>query len=220
MSSSPTTGVLQTHNTYQLRQSRTVARTRFYVHRVRESLLSRVAMFFCSILLTLLLIVGIVLFVVWLSLRPHRPRIYLSSFSFPSITPSSTISFNVTARNPNAKIAISYGDFSAAVFYSDRLLASSAAVFSAFYQPPKNTTDILGQIGIADRQDVGVAGISGYVTAGRVELRLELNSMIRFRLSTWDTHQHRLHVSCEMAVGPEGNLLPEFQGKRCSVYFG
>ncbi|KAK8968598.1 hypothetical protein KSP40_PGU019465 [Platanthera guangdongensis] len=197
-SSSPASVVdLQSHLQLYQRHGRTASRTRFYAHRVRESLANRVVMFLCSVLLTLLLIAGIIVLVLWLSFRPHRPRFYLSSFSAPSLN---AFSFTLSDRNPNAKIAISYGDISAAVFYDNRQLASGT-VLSAFYQPPKNTTEIHGQL-------------------GRVAVRIELTAAIRFTLSAWDTRDHRLHVNCDFAVGPDGNLLLEFQGESCSRYFG
>ncbi|KAI0504974.1 hypothetical protein KFK09_015931 [Dendrobium nobile] len=209
-SSSPSAGAL--HSQLHLYQHHTrAARTRFYAHRVRESFTSRVAMFLCSILLTLILISGIIILILWLSLRPHRPRFYLSSFSAPSL---STLSFDVSDRNPNSKIAIYYDDINATVFSNNRQLATGI-VQSAFYQPAKNTTEIHGQFVIAGGQNIAIDA-----TTNQVTLRLELNTVVQFKLSTWDTHHHNMHVSCEFAVGPNGNLLPEFQGERCSLYFG
>ncbi|XP_020577601.1 NDR1/HIN1-like protein 2 [Phalaenopsis equestris] len=209
-SSSPAT--VDVHSQLHLHQSHTrAARTRFYAHRVRESLTSRIAMFLCSILLTLLFISGIIILILWLSLRPHRPRFYLSSFSTPSF---SAVTFDISDRNPNSKIAIYYSDISATVFYDNQQL-TNGIVQSAFYQPPKNTTEIVGQLVIASGQN-----IARDASIGRVSLRLELNSIVQFKLSTWDTHHHNMHISCDLAVGSDGNLLPEFQGERCSLYFG
>lgn len=55
--------------------------------------------------------------------------------------------------------------------------------------------------------------------AGRVGLRLELRSTVRFRVSVLDTHRHRMHVSCELEVGGDGMLVDEFKSKRCPIYF-
>lgn len=208
--SSSAPAIVTIHSQLHLhRQYPRAARTRFYAHLVRESFTSRIAMFLCSILLTLLLVSGIIILVLWLSLRPHRPRFYLSSFSAPSL---STFSINVSDLNPNSKIAIQYNDISATVFYNNGQVAMGI-VQPAFYQPPKNTTVIAGRL-------VAATSAAAGATASRVALRLELDSVVQFKLSTWDSHHHNMHASCDLAVGADGNLLPEFQGERCSLYFG
>lgn len=93
-------------------EPRQQSRRRHYTTRVRESLTSRFAMCICSVFLSLLLVVGVIMFVLWLSLRPHRPRFYLSAFSAPGLAQStspvnSAFTLNITSRNPNAKIGIS-----------------------------------------------------------------------------------------------------------------
>ncbi|WOL15115.1 hypothetical protein Cni_G23896 [Canna indica] len=198
---------------------------RFNAHRLRETLTTQFAKCLCSIFLTLLLIVGVIMFVLWLSLRPHRPHFNLASLSAASIASpadlaNSTISFNVTDRNSNKKIGIYYDAVFGSVLYKDHLIGSGPVMFP-FYQPPNNTTVI-----IADLAGAPVAAgsalsteLSADAAAGRVELRLELNSTIRFKVKTWDTHQHHLHVECNVVVGSDGSLLPESRNIRCPIYF-
>ncbi|XP_010932002.1 NDR1/HIN1-like protein 26 [Elaeis guineensis] len=200
---------------------------RFSASRVRESLTTRFAMCVCSVLLSLLLFAGVIVFILWLSLRPHRPRFYLSSFSVPAVAqpPSallnSPISFNVTDRNPNGNIGIYYDVVYASVYHRDQLVGSGP-VLNPFYQPHKNTTVVVGDLtGTAPAAgDALAAELSGDAAAGRVEFRLELKSVIRFRVKTWDTHHHTLHVQCDVVVGSDGNLLAGYRDKRCSIYFG
>lgn len=183
---------------------------------VQESLTTRVAMFICSIFLSLLLIVGLIIFILWLSLRPHRPRFYLNSFSIIN-QPGSPILFNVSDRNPNQNIGIYYTDMNSSVYFFDQVVASGPVMF-AFYQPPKNTTLVRGLLAEVANAPI-LSQISSSQLAGQVQLRLELESIIRFRLSTWDTHNHRMHVSCDLTVGADGNLLPQFVNERCPIYF-
>ena len=83
---------------------------RYYAHRVKESLATRVSKFICTVLLFILCVVGLIAFILWLSLRPHRPRFHLEEFSFPALAPPNAapetafIHFNVTIRNPNQKV--------------------------------------------------------------------------------------------------------------------
>ena len=193
-----------------LLQSQPPPRTRRYARSVRESLTSRFAKFICSIFLSLLLIAGLILFILWLSLRPHRPRFFLESFTLNQS--GSAISFNVTDRNPNQNIGIYYEDMNGSVYYFDQRIAFGPVMF-AFYQPPKSTTLIQGQLG-------SVAGgpVPSQVTGTR-SLRFDLSSTIQFKVKIWDTHHHKMHVSCDLVVGANGNLLPQYVNERCPIYF-
>nr|ABA94463.1 hypothetical protein LOC_Os11g37680 [Oryza sativa Japonica Group] len=97
------------------------ARWRVAEH-TRASCTTVVANTLCTLLLVLLLVAGVVLFVVWLSLRPHRPRFAVVSFTV--VSPPATgggghqkVAFNVSDRNPNRHIGIHYDATRAAVLY-------------------------------------------------------------------------------------------------------
>lgn len=92
---------------------------RHYAHWVKESLTTRVSKLICSIFLGLLAIVGLITFILWLSLRPHRPRIFLNDFNVPALghggnggglqglTMFSNLSSPVTYRNSRKATIIS-----------------------------------------------------------------------------------------------------------------
>ncbi|KAH0451496.1 hypothetical protein IEQ34_018795 [Dendrobium chrysotoxum] len=189
-------------------------------HHIRESLSSRTAKLICSLFLTLLLITAVIIFVLWLSFRPHRPRFHISSFSAPGLSSGvlRSISFNVSSRNPNREIGIYYDAISASVFYNNDVLGSSPVLFP-FYQPPKNTTAVNGEI---DQEELTQAAgkIAVDAAGGRVGFRLELSSTIRFKVSTWDSHHHGMHVTCYVEVGGDGEMLAEYVGRKCPIYFG
>lgn len=195
-------------------------RTRRYAHLVQESLTSRFAKCVCSIFLSLMLLVGVIFFVLWLSLRPHRPRFYLNSFSLArpgggsSSSPVAAAAFNVSDRNPNQNVGIYYGDVTGSVYHRDGLVASGH-VMDQFYQPSKSTTLMQGQLPAAANATLPSADAG----TGRVELRFELQSTIRFKVNMWDSRRHNMHVSCDVVVGGDGNLLPEYVNERCSIYF-
>ncbi|OAY64848.1 Protein NDR1 [Ananas comosus] len=200
-------------------QPRTRPRTRT---RVYETVTSRVAQCVCSFLLTLLLIAGVIVFVLWLSLRPHRPRFHLDAFSVPGLAQPGAppaFQFNVTDRNPNRKIGIYYDAMFGSVYYNNRLVGSGPVLFP-FYQPPKNTTVVQGTLRpAAPEGDPVWAGFMADAAHGSVQLRLKLNSTIRFKVETWDTHHHHLYVDCDFVAGPDGNLLPLYKGESCPIYF-
>lgn len=200
---------------------------RYYAHRVKESLTTRISKLICAIFLGLLFLVGIISFILWLSLRPHRPRFHIHEFSIPGLaqeggSQNALIIYNVTARNVNQNIGVYYDSMQLTVYYQESQSIGGSPLLFPFYQEPKNTTIIAGQLGgaaqtvtsqlwqqfMADRQ------------RGEVVFRLEVTSIIRFKISTWDSKRHRMHANCAVRVGPDGLILPIYKDKRCPVYFG
>ncbi|CAA0825146.1 Late embryogenesis abundant (LEA) hydroxyproline-rich glycoprotein family [Striga hermonthica] len=201
----------------------------YYAHRVKESLTTRVSKLVCSIFLTLVFLVGIITFILWLSLRPHRPRFHVQDFSLPGLAQDGAapgeaqiILYNLTARNPNQNIGVHYDSLDVAVFYGDEGLvgpsSAEAQALPSFYQGPKNTTAVAGRVA-----GPAVAGMWGRFVAdrarGEVVFRVEVTSVIRFKISTWDSKRHTMHVRCPVGVGPDGLLLPSYRVNRCPVYF-
>ncbi|KAK7357532.1 hypothetical protein VNO80_16821 [Phaseolus coccineus] len=198
---------------------------RYYVHRVHESLTTRVSKMICATFLGLLLIVGLITFILWLSLRPHRPRFHIHEFNMPGLTQNSgfinaVIAFAVSARNSNQNIGINYESMEGAVFYRDQKIGYMPLLFP-FYQEPKNTTEVGGELSGASLT-VSSERWSEFQSDradGSVVFRLELTSVIRFKISSWESKRHTMHANCDAGVGPDGSLLTNFKDKRCPVYF-
>ncbi|KAG2684225.1 hypothetical protein I3843_10G065800 [Carya illinoinensis] len=191
------------------------------VHRVRDSLTTRVSKLVCAIFLAFLLVVGLITFVLWVSLRPHRPRFHIHEFSVPEATYNPRMSFNVTIRNPNVNIGIYYDSMNGTVYYKDTKFGWKQLLLP-FYQKPKNTTVV------ADELSGSALTVDGQRwtelknelrVAGMVLLRLEITSNIRFKISTWQTKRHHAHATCDVSVGTNGVLLPTYIDRRCPVYF-
>ncbi|XP_073281435.1 NDR1/HIN1-like protein 3 [Primulina huaijiensis] len=198
---------------------------RYYAHRVKESLTTRVSKLICTIVLALLFLVGIISFILWLSLRPHRPRVHIEEFSIPELAQDSgfqnmQIIYNVTARNANQNIGVYYDSMQLTVYYQDQSIGGSL-VLSSFYQEPKNTTIVAGTLSGATLT-VTSERWQQFMAAraqGQVAFRLDVVSVIRFKISSWDSKHHKMHVDCPVGVGPDGLILPIYKGKRCPVYF-
>ncbi|XP_075482574.1 NDR1/HIN1-like protein 26 [Primulina tabacum] len=198
---------------------------RYYAHRVKESLTTRVSKLICTIVLALLFIAGIISFILWLSLRPHRPRVHIEEFSIPALAQDSgfqnmQIIYNVTARNANQNIGVYYDSMQLTVYYQDQSIGGSPGL-SSFYQEPKNTTIVAGTLSGAtltvtsERWQQFMAARS----QGQVVFRLDVVSVIRFKISSWDSKHHKMHVDCPVGVGADGLILPIYKDKRCPVYF-
>ncbi|XP_059283832.1 NDR1/HIN1-like protein 26 [Lycium ferocissimum] len=198
----------------------------YYAHRVKESLTTRVSKLICSIFLGLLAIVGLITFILWLSLRPHRPRIFLNDFSVPALgqggggPENAQINFKVTARNSNQGIGIYYDASQVAVYYGEKSVGGYQ-VLTPFYQQPKNSTIFAS---ILSGSSLTVTGsqwkqMLNDRSRGPVMFRVELSSTIRFKISSWNSKHHRMHANCPVGVGQDGMLLPVYKDKRCPVYF-
>lgn len=198
----------------------------YYAHRVKESLTRRATKLFCAVFLTIFLVVCVAAFILWLSLRPHRPRFHIQEFSIPALAQeagsynNTAIIYNATARNANQIIGVYYDSVHVAVYYQEQILGGSP-VLSPFYQKPKTTTVVDGQLSGAtlrvseQRWQQFVADLG----KGEVVFRLDISSTIRFRISSWHSKRHKMHARCPVGVGPDGFILPHYRDKRCPLYF-
>lgn len=187
---------------------------RYYANRVKESLTTRVSKLICAVFLGLLFLVGIITFILWLSLRPHRPRFFIHDFDLQD----TTITFNITSRNSNQNIGVYYDSMEYAVYYHEDQSMGGSPLLFPFYQEPKNTTIIAGQLRATTGQLWQQAAADK--ARGEVAFRVEVTSVIRFKISSWDSKRHRMHANCAVRVGPDGSILPLYREKRCPVYFG
>jgi hypothetical protein len=175
-----------------------------------------------------LLIAGVVLFVVYLAVRPHRPRFHVMAFSASGIAPSPggagggpvALSGQLSIRNPNRDIAFFYDRFYLSVEYRGADVVKDQALTAApLYQPPKTTSPLTFQ-GVAASAAGGDMARDAAEAGGRVEMMEKVRSRIRARLAFWgNRHWHPLNVRCEVAVGTDGQLLAEYLQKRCSIDF-
>lgn len=199
---------------------------RYIAHRVHENLTTRVSKMICAIFLGLLLIVGVITFILWLSLRPHRPRFHIHNFSVPGLGQetgfeNAQITFNASARNANQNIGIRYDSMEGSVYYRDQKIGSTPLIQEPFYQEPKNTTVIDGSFSGATLT-VNSQRWKEFMNdreRGMVVFRLELTATIRFKVSSWESKRHRMHANCDVDVGPDGLILSASKDRRCPVYF-
>nr|GMD06922.1 protein YLS9-like [Ipomoea batatas] len=199
---------------------------RHYARRVKDSLTTRVSKLICAVILGLLAIIGLVTFILWLSLRPHRPRIRVEDFSLPALGQGSgienaQINFNVTVRNSNQAIGIYYDDAMQITLWYDDQSVGTVSLLNPFFQPPKNTTVVAGSLAGAALNVTNQhwEQFVNDVSRGLVLFRLELKTTIRFKVSSWNTKRHRMHSNCPVGIGQDGAIAANYRDKICSVYF-
>ncbi|CAN7073735.1 unnamed protein product [Brassica oleracea var. botrytis] len=196
-----------------------------YIDRVKESLTTRVSKFICAIFLSLLLCLGIVFFILWISLRPHRPRVHIREFSLPGLGKTdgfetSHISFKITVHNPNQKVGVYYDSMEGSVYYKEKRVGSTKLTHP-LYQDPKNTSlvegDLRGSTMAVNKDRWKEMGRDR--NQGKVVFRLDVVSVIGFKVYSWHSKMHRMHANCYIEVGWDGMLLSKTKDKRCPVYF-
>ncbi|CAN8277134.1 unnamed protein product [Cochlearia groenlandica] len=194
----------------------------YYAHRVKESLSTRISKFICAMFLLILFFVGVIAFILWLSLRPHRPRFHIQDFVVQGLDQpeAARFAFNVTILNPNQHMGVYFDSMDGFIYYKDQRVGSSP-LLDPFFQQPSNTT-------IVTRTLTGASlnvnsnrwtEFSNDRALGTIGFRLDIVSNIRFKLHRWISKHHRMHSNCEIVVGRDGLILPKFNHKRCPVYF-
>ncbi|KAJ1272907.1 hypothetical protein BS78_06G238900 [Paspalum vaginatum] len=181
----------------------------------------------CSAFLTLLLLAGVVLFVAYLAVRPHRPRFHVTAFTASGVAPPSSaggavaLSGQLSVHNPNRDIAYLFDRFYLSVEYRGADAVKDQALTAVpLYQQPKMTSPLAFQGVPVAASAAGEMARDAAEGDGRVEMTVKVRSRIRARLAFWgNRHWHPLHVRCEVAVGPDGQLLAEYLQKRCSIDF-
>ncbi|KAJ4703202.1 Late embryogenesis abundant (LEA) hydroxyproline-rich glycoprotein family [Melia azedarach] len=179
----------------------------------------------CSILLTPLLVVGIIILLVWLALHPHPPKFHIQEFSSPGLGQPNglaitNITFNVTVRNPNRRVWIHYESIDGLLCYKDQDVAGPMPVQSSFNQEPKNTTTLLqtlsGTTTVSTATNQSWTEFMNDRAQGTVIFNLQLTSVIKYRRTIWDLRHHRIRATCVVGVSSNGLILPSYQYKKCN----
>ncbi|KAK1418927.1 hypothetical protein QVD17_28080 [Tagetes erecta] len=180
---------------------------------------------FFAFLIGSILITGIIIFIMWLILRPQIPQFRVETLNLSNfnISSNSLISGNwearFTARNPNSKITLYYDQIEAAIFYKSDSISETSV--PPFVQGTKNETTLKATFaslgGYLDSKD----SINGEMKSGKVGFNLRMITRVRFQAGSWWARRRILRVYCpDLAVGVNGNgsngsLVGGY--RRCSV---
>ncbi|MCE3216918.1 hypothetical protein HAX54_009371 [Datura stramonium] len=166
------------------------------------------AKIFCTFLLILLILAGLVVLIGWLIYRPHKPNyslvgaaIYELNVTSPPYM-STTMQFTVLARNPNRRLRLDYDQFSALVYYKGQPI-TPPVVLPPLLQKRKSTVILSPVIrGASVAVSVEVAnGLLMDEIYGVVALRLVLMGKMRYKAGIVRTKHYGIYVKCDMLVG-------------------
>jgi len=184
----------------------------------------RIITYLCSSILGLLIVGGIVVFIIWLALRPHKPIYYVEYVSYPELSLKDTVlnsrmEVNLTTRNPNGRVGICYYKVEGFIFYGDQRIAG--ADIGPFYQGHKEVRVLnptLTAHSFILNEDIA-RDLELENSAGTLELKLKLYARIRFKVGNWKSRHYNLRVKCDQLNVDRNNSANSFNHRRCGVYF-
>lgn len=160
----------------------------------------------CLGLLALIALAGFVVLVVWLALRPHKPKFYLQDLSVLCLNvtpPASTYLFTtmqatVAARNVMDKVGIYYDRVDVYAQYKNTAITVPAqlpvqyqghndqSVWSP-YLASMDSVQLPSELAVALAQDE---------TAGYVLIDIRVDGQIRWKVGSWISGHYHLRVNC------------------------
>ncbi|GLJ55495.1 hypothetical protein SUGI_1191670 [Cryptomeria japonica] len=166
-----------------------------------------------GLLITLIIVVGIAALVIWLVLRPSKPKFYVDTVQFSNIinSTSSNIVLGMSIRNANKKIGIYYDALRVSAYYSGGGTVGVDAL-EEFYQGHKNTTTLRPLI-----ISVGNVYLPRSTSMGVEDVELKLRSRVRFRVGKVKTNRFKLKVKCYVSVPLNEASASAFTRKKCDV---
>nr|WIW57585.1 late embryogenesis abundant protein LEA15 [Pinus tabuliformis] len=177
----------------------------------------------CSTILSLLIVVGVSVFITWLVLRPHEPKYYVEYASYPELSVTdrilnSRMELNLTTRNPSSRIGIYYYKMEGYIYYGDQRIAGSH--IGPFYQGHKGVRVLqptLTAHSVILREDIA-RDLMLENSAGTLELRLKLYAHVRFKVRRSKSRHYNMRVKCDQLKVDRNTGGNSFNHRRCSVH--
>ncbi|KAL8210215.1 hypothetical protein R6Q57_006947 [Mikania cordata] len=180
---------------------------------------------FFACLIGSILITGIIIFIMWLVLRPQIPQFRVETLTLSNfnISTNSLISGNwdarFTARNPNSKITLYYNQIEAAIFYKSDSISETTV--PPFVQGTKNETTLRATFASLTAYLDDRDSINGERNRGAVNFNLRMMTRVRFQAGSWWARRRILRVYCpNLPVGVSANSSSGSLvggSKQCSV---
>ncbi|CAN4120405.1 unnamed protein product [Withania somnifera] len=158
-------------------------------------------------LLTLLIIVGIVVLIIWLVLRPHKILYSIENSSIHNYNLTNNnhlnanFNFTIRAYNPNKRVSIYY-DYIEVKLFSDSQSIAFNNIIQPFYQPHRNVTHLNVSLSVNDvalYEDIA-HDFKTQRSSGNVEVEMKIRAKIRFKVGKWKSSHRKLKILCTPRV--------------------
>lgn len=183
----------------------------------RPRLLRRIAL----VLLTLIVLTGLTILIIWLVIKPKR-LVYtveessIHGFNLADNHLNATFDFVLRTYNPNRRVSIYYDSMIASVIYDDQTVAFD--VVDPFFQPHRNAKRFPVQPVARSIPLSGNAAKDLRVekSSSLIELDISIKARIRFKVGVWKSRHHTLKVTCPAIRAPISSSK-NFQRTYCDV---
>ncbi|KVI08056.1 NDR1/HIN1-like protein 10 [Cynara cardunculus var. scolymus] len=163
-----------------------------------------------AIIIACVIIIGTIVFIMWLVLRPQVPQFRVDSLTLSNfnLSSNSLISGNwdarLTVRNPNSKIVLYYDHIEAAVFYKSESISETTV--PPFVQGKKNETAVRATFASLSAYVEDRNGINDERARGTVYFNLRMVARVRFKAGAWWARRRILKIYCpSLPVGVSAN---------------
>ncbi|KAI6669767.1 hypothetical protein NL676_004652 [Syzygium grande] len=169
--------------------------------------------YFLVAMIAFFVIIGTVLFIVWLVLRPRLPEFRVESVALANFSVSNAsqhvsgdwlVRFQVA--NPNKKMKISYTDMESSIYYKSDYLSTTR--LPPFDQGTRNQTVVQASFAAVDSyvDAWAVSGINTERASGAVNFQVRVIALARFKAGWWRARRRLIRVLCSnLAVGLPAN---------------
>ena len=169
---------------------------------------------FLSAMIASFVVMGVVILVLWLVLRPRLPDFRVESLSLSKFSTASNSSSSITGTwnvrfavyNPNKKMSISYDVVDSGLFYRSQIISQTR--LPPFKQGKRNQTVLDAAFSAADAylERRFVNDINGDRARGSVSFNVKVEARVQFRAGGWRVRSRWLRVLCQsLAVGLSSN---------------
>ncbi|XP_010912373.1 NDR1/HIN1-like protein 1 [Elaeis guineensis] len=146
----------------------------------------------------------LIILIIWLALRPTKPKfdlqdasVYAFNVSSPNNLLSTTIQVTITTRNPNARVGIYYDRVDVFASYKYQQITPATAV-PPFYQG-QNDVDVWSPYLYGVSVPVApylAEAISQDQSSGFLLVRVKIEGRIRWKTGFWVSGHYDLFVTC------------------------
>ncbi|XP_050212850.1 uncharacterized protein At1g08160 [Mercurialis annua] len=157
------------------------------------------------VILTLIVILGLVVLITWLIIRPKQIEYSIengsvSNFNLKNNHLNASFDIFIRAHNPNRRISIYYDVIDVSLSYDDQTLAFNT--LEPFHQPRRNVTRLEAKL---EARDAALAkSLSNDMRvekkSGQLQLDLRIKARIRFKVGIMKFKHKHLSVICPAVV--------------------
>uniref|UniRef100_A0A1D1YLU0 Putative syntaxin-24 n=1 Tax=Anthurium amnicola TaxID=1678845 RepID=A0A1D1YLU0_9ARAE len=181
-----------------------------------------------KILIAAMILLGVLVIVLWLALRPSDIKFRVTSASLAQFNLTSSpgdgnnnLLYNLTTvvsiRNPNKRVGVYYDWLEATAEFEGERFAWTP--LPSFYQGHKNTTTLYPSFAGSSAINLSGSDVSDFgmqQQAGAFEVTLRLRARYRFKIRSIKTRRTTMKVRCYLTV-PRAGTGRSFSETKCKV---